>query len=100
MDAILKCVVADAGPNPEPFPNPSPEQTQQQGGSVLQSFVSNASRQFSRPRLNELGQTSTEYVAVLVVGVGLAVAVGWFVLSPILADVVNDLRTTILSVFE
>lgn len=40
---------------------------------------------------DERGQTATEYVAVLVVGVGLALALGWFVLAPYLENVIEDI---------
>ena len=47
-------------------------------------FISNLHR-------NERGQTATEYVAVLVVAVGLAIGVLWLLLSGVLTTVITNI---------
>ena len=46
---------------------------------------------------SERGQTATEYVAVLVVAVGLAIAVLWGVLSGVLTDVISTIGSNLTS---
>ena len=46
---------------------------------------------------SESGQTATEYVAVLVVAVGLAIGVLWLVLSGVLGDVLGDVGSNLQS---
>jgi len=42
---------------------------------------------------DERGQTATEYTAVLVVAVGLAIGVLWLVLSGVLSDIISTIGT-------
>jgi Flp pilus assembly pilin Flp len=51
----------------------------------------------SRLHRSERGQTATEYVAVLVVAVGLAIGVLWLVLSEVLGDVISDVGSNLSS---
>ena len=51
----------------------------------------------SRMHRSESGQTATEYVAVLVVAVGLAIGVLWLVLSGVLSDVIGDVGSNLQS---
>jgi len=53
-------------------------------------FISNLHR-------SERGQTATEYVAVLVVAVGLAIGVLWVVLSGVLTSVIGDIGDNLQS---
>jgi hypothetical protein len=46
---------------------------------------------------NENGQTATEYVAVLVVAVGLAIGVLWVFLSGLVIDVVSEVGSNLSS---
>lgn len=46
---------------------------------------------------DERGQTATEYVAVLVVAVGLAIGVLWLILNQVLTDVISDIGSSLQS---
>jgi Flp pilus assembly pilin Flp len=50
-----------------------------------------------RLRSTERGQTSTEYVAVLVVAVALAMGVLWLVLSGVLDGIIDDVGSNLSS---
>ena len=67
---------------------------------MLRVLATSALLLSSRLRTDERGQTSTEYAGVLVIAVALAIAVGWFVLAPILTGVIGGLEGAMLSVFE
>jgi Flp pilus assembly pilin Flp len=52
---------------------------------------------FTNLNKDEKGQTATEYVAVLVVSVGLAIGVLWFALSGMLDNVVSQIGSNLSS---
>ena len=58
--------------------------------AAVSSFV-------NRIHEEERGQTATEYVAVLVVAVGLAIGVLWLVLSSVLGNVIGDIGSNLQS---
>jgi hypothetical protein len=65
---------------------------------VFQSLANPALQLLRHSHRSERGQTSTEYVAVLVVGVSMAFVLGAFVLIPVLNKVITDLDAYIRTV--
>lgn len=65
--------------------------------SIQLSTLAAITNLIQRLHESERGQTATEYVAVLVVAVGLAIAVLWGVLSGVLTSVISDIGSNLQS---